>query len=255
MRAAARHVLTVCFAFGEFRVIEPSVFSPAITLLAIRRRRPARRRSRRGRNRFGRSGPGSQDSERRAQFAREDPAAIGAGDIQFRPDGVLIVASVHSGQGDQSHAVMAWDWRANRVLKARARSAVSATNVRLPGLFLAVSADGRRVALTGFVPDAVSIWDAQLTREVSRLPASGTTYVAFTADGRRIATAHPQNDPAVRIWDTETGQLLLTLTDADSHRGDIGFTADGRLIAGLISGGITIWETQRPKCAECPTRR
>jgi serine/threonine protein kinase/WD40 repeat protein len=182
--------------------------------------------------------------------------SVGAGDVQFRPDGLLYVTSVRNRQRvPQTRAVMVWDWRANRVLTLHTRSAVSATNVRLPPLYWAVSADGRRVALTGFVPDAVSIWDAQLTREVSRLPASGGTLIAFTADGRRIATAHPQNDPAVRVWDTETGQLLLTLTDIDSHRGDIAFTSDGRLIAGLVSGGITIWETRKATCARCPTRR
>jgi WD40 repeat protein len=193
-------------------------------------------------------------SYRSGQEVRSD--SLAAGDVQFRPDGMLFVTSVRNRQGaPQTRAVMVWDWRANRVRKLHTRSAVSATNVRLPPLYWAVSTDGRRVALAGFVPDAVSIWDAELTREVSRLPVSGSTNIAFTADGRRIATAHPQNDSAVRIWDTETGQLLLTLTDVDSHRGDIAFTTDGRLIAGLVSGGITIWETRKAACAMCPAKR
>ena len=60
------------------------------------------------------------------------------------------------------------------------------------------------------------------------------------------------NDSSIRIWDVDTSQLLLTLTDTDSHSSGMAFTPDGRLIAGRVSGGLTVWETQRPKCAQCP---
>jgi WD40 repeat protein len=105
------------------------------------------------------------------------------------------------------------------------------------------------------VPYAVSIWEGDLSHEISRLPVSTRTAIALSADGQRIATSHNLNDTSVRAWDTATGQLLLTLSDIDPHRGDIAFTRDGRLIAGRVSGGITIWETQKPKCGACPNGR
>ena len=177
--------------------------------------------------------------------------SVVANDIQFRPDGLLLVAAVyHVKMAAHSRAVMVWDWRANRVLSAHTQAAVPAFG---PPEW-AVSADGRRVALAGFTPNAVSIWDAGLTREVSRIPISTSASIAFSPDGRRIATAHPRDGAAVRVWDTETGQLLLTLADVDSHSRDIAFTSDGRLMAGLVSGGITIWETRKPMCATCPTK-
>jgi WD40 repeat protein len=79
-----------------------------------------------------------------------------------------------------------------------------------------------------------------------------TFAVALTPDGRRIATTDPTST-AVRIWDTERRQLLMLLLDDDHHSGGIAFTPDGRLIVGRASGGLTIWETQKPACSFCPT--
>ena len=74
--------------------------------------------------------------------------------------------------------------------------------------------------------------------------------LAFSPDGTRLAlAAYDQN--SVLVWDTATSQLLLTLFDDDVPT-FLAFTPSGQLIAANSSGGLTIWETQRPKCAQCP---
>jgi WD40 repeat protein len=67
----------------------------------------------------------------------------------------------------------------------------------------------------------------------------------LSQDGRRLATAFAANDKTVRIWDTSTQQLVLTLVDIDAHGGGVTFTSDGNLVAGRTGGGVTIWETQQ----------
>jgi WD40 repeat protein len=117
-----------------------------------------------------------------------------------------------------------------------------------------VSADGSRVAIPYFEPKTVVIWDGALTRQISRLPVPLYSMVALSHDGKRLATA-VKADSIVRVWDTQTGQLLLNLADVDTHVGGLEFTADGRLIAGRLGGGITIWETRKPPCPACSPAR
>jgi WD40 repeat protein/transcriptional regulator with XRE-family HTH domain len=65
-------------------------------------------------------------------------------------------------------------------------------------------------------------------------------YVAYSPDGRRIATAG--GDRTVRIWDTETGDELLAL----SHPAAVGqvlFSPDGaHVISGAADGRVRLWE-------------
>jgi WD40 repeat protein len=91
-----------------------------------------------------------------------------------------------------------------------------------------------------------------LTEDLGQLPVPfDTASVSLSPDGRRIATTSA--DTTVRVWDAERRQLVLTLTDDDQHSGSAVFTLDGRLIVARASGGLTIWETNKPRCSFCPT--
>jgi WD40 repeat protein len=75
-------------------------------------------------------------------------------------------------------------------------------------------------------PGTLIVWDGDLDKLIGRLPVPlDTRAVAVSAAGTRIATTHL--DGAVRVWDTDRLQLLLTLNDDDQHAGGIAFTADG----------------------------
>ena len=132
-------------------------------------------------------------------------------------------------------------WRRNKLL-ADVPTATTRTDFENGSWRASISADGRYIAVTGARPSIVSIWDGDLRHELGRLPVPpDTSRAAFSADGRRMATTSA--DSTIRIWDTERRQLLLILTDNDGHGGGIAFTADGRLIAGRSSGGLTIWDS------------
>jgi WD40 repeat protein/beta-lactamase regulating signal transducer with metallopeptidase domain len=76
---------------------------------------------------------------------------------------------------------------------------------------------------------------------------NGAHDVAFSPDGKLLATAHSYNaDPSeVKLWDTTTGALLATLSAPDRGVVTLAFSPDGKLLAGkahLLSGSASPWE-------------
>jgi len=175
--------------------------------------------------------------------SRPEPGTPFDLNLTFLPDGAIRIRYSSGVTSARFVSVRTWDWRSKRTLEFQERP--------LP-VYMA-SADGQRIAIRDDVTGLVTIWDSTRTREIGRIPVpslGGT--LALSPDGRRAAVASATNDPSIRIWDVDTSQLVLTLTDTDSHSRGMAFTSDGRLIAGRVSGGLTIWETQRPNCPQCP---
>lgn len=67
--------------------------------------------------------------------------------------------------------------------------------------------------------------------------------VAFSPDGRLIATSGAGG--AARIWDVESGALVLTLQTSGFMLSDIAFSPDGRLIATADDHSyVSIWDAR-----------
>ena len=73
---------------------------------------------------------------------------------------------------------------------------------------------------------------------------SAVLAAAFTADGKRLATA---GTDGVRIWNAVTGRLLMRVGSTESDVTALLFTGDGKLlVAGCEDGSVWVWEGVDP---------
>jgi WD40 repeat protein len=118
---------------------------------------------------------------------------------------------------------------------------------------VAFSPNGRSLA-SGSADHTVRIWDTAGGRELrillghsegvtgKRLVA-GVTGLAFSADGRRLASAGLDK---VRLWDTATGQELGALMVDTSRGGSVAFGPDGRRLARTDVFGVMLYDAPPP---------
>jgi WD40 repeat protein/serine/threonine protein kinase len=103
----------------------------------------------------------------------------------------------------------------------------------------AVSFDGHVVAAIDLLGEVAHAWDADTGAPLAELrnDASGFSSLAFSADGRWLATSGG-ND--VRVFDTRTWARVLTLAGPRIH--SLAFEPTGpRLVTGSTDGDATVW--------------
>ena len=147
----------------------------------------------------------------------------------FTPDGRVLAA------GNVDKRLKLWD-----VTTKKEQELVQTTKEYSQIKF---SRDGRLLALSeNYV---VKIWDVASGRELTQLkvPNSGAfvaqadAFIAFSDDGKRIATGGFDTDTI--IWETETAKRVSNLTGRTNMAYSVAFSADGTQ---LSSGGRTRWD-------------
>jgi WD40 repeat protein len=156
----------------------------------------------------------------------------------FSPDGRWL-----AGGSIEGGAVSLWDLATGDApFEVRGQGEVEARGgddwVRRPVCF---SPDSRVLA-TGY-NTVVRLWDVATRRERAALRGheGGLTALAFSPDGRRLATA--SLDGTARLWDVATGRELAALRGHEGWVIDLAFSPDGRRLASAGQDGtIRFWE-------------
>jgi WD40 repeat protein len=113
---------------------------------------------------------------------------------------------------------------------ARLRTAVSSSS---KGTTLTDPATGRK---RGVVTTSLVLTDLETGRTRAVLPERGSP-VAFTADGKRLAT---KDETVLNVWEVETGKLLRSAKLASARIGRVQFSPDGRRLAFDANGRFRV---------------
>jgi WD40 repeat protein len=116
--------------------------------------------------------------------------------------------------------------------------------------FASFSPDGRFFAAPRLM--ATSVWDAKTFAPVKTVSGSGSFFgmlgAVFSPDSRRLAVTSNSNE-AVRFWDTDGWQLLLTLDAQGALFVASAFSPDGNTFGAMTTGGtLHLWRA--PSWAE-----
>jgi WD40 repeat protein len=173
----------------------------------------------------------------------EGDAAVGAG-VVFSGDGRAMTAASRDG------VVRVWDTE-----RCRLRHCFRALSTSIP--VVALSADGRLVALTGRADAVLHIWDVAGGKELHAFAGhrGGPLAVVFSPDGRTVLTANGDwtgaygarewADWSLCRWDAATGKLLAqTRAKVEGEVTFVTFSADARGLATVThEGTLRLWDT------------
>jgi WD40 repeat protein/uncharacterized caspase-like protein len=183
--------------------------------------------------------PGSQTTQTKAKEAKPELVLqagynnfYGATRLAFSPDGRLLATSTF-----HTNAIKLWETATGRELRNLSGGGQNTSSM---SPVFAFSPDSRLLAAAGG-NNSVKVWEIANGREVQTLTggqasfmnAFGFTYIAFSADGKKLVAI----SDAVRVWDTSSWKETVSLQMSDINpsglMGGVGgaLSADGNQLA------------------------
>jgi WD40 repeat protein len=129
-------------------------------------------------------------------------------------------------------SVLLVDLARGKVLREYVRPGGSESDYAISDVQL--SPDGKVVAIG---QEDIGIWEtatARFLRHFGKLPDDDLTCLAFSPDGKRLASAHRKG--GLRVWDPCTGRCLLEAALEPTRQ--LSFAPGGRTLAGLTQDGV-----------------
>ncbi|KAH7916834.1 YVTN repeat-like/Quino protein amine dehydrogenase, partial [Leucogyrophana mollusca] len=143
--------------------------------------------------------------------------------VAYFPDGQHIA----SGSGDKT--VIVWDVESGR---QDGQPLQHDSDVE----WIAISPDGRRIA--SGMGGGLVIWDAMTRKVVHEIKAGGVYRLAYSPDGRWIATTPIVSERVVRLWDADTGRPGREPLKCGGEVLCVAFSPDGSQIAAGVGLGF-----------------
>src|SRR5262249_32881922 len=119
----------------------------------------------------------------------------------------------------------------------------------------AFSEDGRTMA--SFGKEWICVWDVEsgkLRRRI-RYPHPGGCFLTLSCDGNTVATVDvlrpgELSEDKIRLYDTETGDPVLTLDPGEDRASVLAFSPDDtKIFGGFHRGTAIVWDVSRGKPA------
>jgi WD40 repeat protein/serine/threonine protein kinase len=181
------------------------------------------------------------------RVSEDKPSLQGAA---FSRDGLALATA------DTTGMVKVWETQTGRDLLQLPAKAAAA-----PDTGLAFSRDRRQLAVVTTDPvvttnHVVSLWDLTTAQRTALCQGHHGRIkgLAFSADGRRLATAG-HTDMTVKLWDTSTGLEALTIRGHKDHLEGVAFSADGQRLASVgWEGFVKVWDAI-PREPKTPAER
>ncbi len=153
--------------------------------------------------------------------------------VAFSSDGRLFAC------GGEGNTVKVWD-----VATGQPKLSLAGHDNLVYGV--AFSPQGDRLVSSCWGATA-KVWDLKGGREVFTVRHAGAAWsVEFSPNGALLAAAGGVEDPAVRVYDARTGQLVQTLEGHAERVGCVAFHPDGRRLASCsMDHTVRIWELER----------